>query len=102
LAAATNYNMIALWNLRRLRQELTALGLDWELPPYPSAGHATEPVQALTVNVLPEFPSEPNHKSAQANLDPKPKEPLTGAGKPTEAAKPSGEKAAAPGEKPKQ
>jgi len=102
LAAATNYNMIALWNLRRLRQELTALGLDWELPPYPSAGHAAEPVQALTVNVLPESPSEPNHKGAQANLDPKPKEPLTGAAKPTEAAKPSGEKGAPPGQKPRQ
>jgi serine/threonine protein kinase/WD40 repeat protein len=29
LAANTNYNVIALWDLRRLRQELAALGLDW-------------------------------------------------------------------------
>jgi serine/threonine protein kinase/WD40 repeat protein len=51
LAAATNYHMIALWDLRRLRQELAALDLDWELPPYPAAGHAAEPVRALTVAI---------------------------------------------------
>jgi WD40 repeat protein len=52
LAAATDYNVIALWDLRRLRQELAALDLDWEMKPYPAAGHAAEPVQALTVGVL--------------------------------------------------
>jgi hypothetical protein len=26
-----------LWDLRRLRQELKALGLDWNLPEYPPA-----------------------------------------------------------------
>jgi serine/threonine protein kinase/WD40 repeat protein len=30
LAATTDYNVIALWDLRRLRQELAALGLDWD------------------------------------------------------------------------
>ena len=34
LAATTDYNVIALWDLRRLRQELAALDLDWEMPPY--------------------------------------------------------------------
>jgi serine/threonine protein kinase len=52
LAAAINWKLIALWDLRRLRQELAALDLDWELPPYPAAGHAAEPVQALTVEIL--------------------------------------------------
>jgi hypothetical protein len=102
LAATTTHNMIVLWDLRRLRQEWTALGLDWELPPYPSAEHAAEPVQALTVKVLADSPSEADQKSAQANQDPKRKEPLTGVGTPTEADKRSGQKGAAPGEKPRQ
>jgi WD40 repeat protein len=33
LAATTDYNLIALWDLRQLRQELAALGLDWDVPP---------------------------------------------------------------------
>jgi hypothetical protein len=51
LAATTEYHVVALWDLRRLRQELAALDLDWELPPYPAAGHAAEPVHALTVEI---------------------------------------------------
>jgi serine/threonine protein kinase/WD40 repeat protein len=51
LAAAMNWNEIALWDLRRLRRELAALDLDWEMPTYPSAAHAGEPVQALTVEI---------------------------------------------------
>jgi serine/threonine protein kinase/WD40 repeat protein len=53
LAMATDYNLIALWNLRRLRQELAALGLDWEMPPYLPAGRDTEPREALRVEILP-------------------------------------------------
>jgi serine/threonine protein kinase/WD40 repeat protein len=53
LAATTDYNVMVLWDLRRLRRELAALGLDWEMLPYPSAGQADEPVQPLTVLVLP-------------------------------------------------
>jgi WD40 repeat protein len=51
LAATTQQNVIALWDLRRLRQGLAALDLDWEMPPYPPAEQAGEPVQALTVEV---------------------------------------------------
>jgi WD40 repeat protein len=51
LAATTEHSMIALWDLRRLRQELAALDLGWEMPPYPSAAQAAEPVQALTVEI---------------------------------------------------
>jgi WD40 repeat protein len=51
LAATTDYNVIALWDLRRLRQELAALDLDWEMPPYPAATQAVEPVRALTVEI---------------------------------------------------
>jgi WD40 repeat protein len=53
LAATAQYNLIALWNLRRLRQELAALGLDWEMPPYPPAGRDTEPAEAFRVKILP-------------------------------------------------
>jgi WD40 repeat protein len=34
--AVANPEKIELWDLRRLRQELADLGLDWERPPYPS------------------------------------------------------------------
>ena len=53
LAATTDYNVIALWDLRRLRQELAALDLDWEMPPYPPSGQDAEPAEALTAEVLP-------------------------------------------------
>ena len=53
LAAVTDARVIALWNLRRLRQELAVLDLDWEMPPYPPSGQGTEPVEPLTAEVLP-------------------------------------------------
>jgi WD40 repeat protein len=53
LAAITDYNVVALWNLRRLRQELAALDLDWEMPPYPPSGRDAEPVEPLTAEVIP-------------------------------------------------
>jgi WD40 repeat protein len=52
LAATTEDNVIALWDLRRIRQELAALDLDWEMPPYPPSGQAAGPVAALTAEVL--------------------------------------------------
>jgi WD40 repeat protein len=58
LAATTDHNVIALWNLRRIRQELATLGLDWDMPSYPPSGHAAEPVEALTAEVLSE-PTSP-------------------------------------------
>jgi hypothetical protein len=53
LAANTDYYVLAFWDLRRLRQELTALDLDWEMPPYPSPPHDDRPVEPLKVEVLP-------------------------------------------------
>jgi WD40 repeat protein len=53
LAATSDYNVMALWDLRRLRRELAALDLDWERPPYPPAEPAAEAAWALTVEVLP-------------------------------------------------
>jgi hypothetical protein len=52
LAATTDRDVVALWDLRRLRQELAALDLDWEMPPYPPAGPAAEPLEPLTVEIL--------------------------------------------------
>jgi WD40 repeat protein len=52
LAAATDYNMVALWDLRRLRRELIALDLDWEMPLYPPSGRDSEPVEALVAEVI--------------------------------------------------
>jgi WD40 repeat protein len=52
LAAATDYGVIALWDLHRLRHELAALDLDWEMPPYPPAGPPAELVPGLTVEIL--------------------------------------------------
>jgi serine/threonine protein kinase/WD40 repeat protein len=40
LAALLQDRQLQLWDLRLIRQELEALHLDWDLPPYPSAEHA--------------------------------------------------------------
>jgi WD40 repeat protein len=54
LALTTADGVLGLWDLRRLRQELAALGLDWEMPPYPPpAGNDASPVAFLEVEVLP-------------------------------------------------
>jgi serine/threonine protein kinase/WD40 repeat protein len=53
LAAATQQDVVVLWDLRRLRQELAALDLDWEMPPYPPAKPVAEAAWVLTVEVLP-------------------------------------------------
>jgi WD40 repeat protein len=56
LAVATAANVIRLWNLRLIREQLQEIGLDWDLPPYPPPllpGDA----QPMRVNVdLGEFP----------------------------------------------
>jgi WD40 repeat protein len=53
LAATTDYNVVVLWDLRRLREELAALDLDWEMPSYPPSGQGIEHAEALAVEVLP-------------------------------------------------
>jgi WD40 repeat protein len=47
LAASSSAHTIQLWDLRLLRQQLAALGLDWGLPTYPPAEHAdtTKPLR---------------------------------------------------------
>src|SRR5262249_15447864 len=50
LAAACLGHTIQLWDLRLLRQQLEALGLDWELPPYAPA-RQDDTAQSLQVRV---------------------------------------------------
>ena len=37
LAVATNGDHVQLWDLRLIRQQLAAMGLDWDQPPDPTA-----------------------------------------------------------------
>jgi serine/threonine protein kinase/WD40 repeat protein len=53
LAATTQQGVVALWDLQRLRQELAALDLDWEMPPYLHPESNSTPVAPLSVEVLP-------------------------------------------------
>jgi serine/threonine protein kinase/WD40 repeat protein len=53
LAATTDRDVVALWDLRRLRRELAAIDLDWEMPPYPAAESEAHSSESLTVEVLP-------------------------------------------------
>jgi hypothetical protein len=56
LAATTDYNVLALRDLRRLRQQLAALGLDWEMPPYPPPEPDASPGQPLRIEFIPAAP----------------------------------------------
>jgi WD40 repeat protein len=51
LAASSNgSHLILIWDLRRVRQTLAALNLDWDLPPYPPADpSASQPLQVEVV-----------------------------------------------------
>ncbi len=53
LALVTVDEALSLWDLRRLRQELAALGLDWEMPPYPPEPDDDQAVAPLQVEILP-------------------------------------------------
>jgi tetratricopeptide (TPR) repeat protein len=35
LIAGTNQNTVLVWDLRRIRDQLASMGLDWDAPPYP-------------------------------------------------------------------
>jgi WD40 repeat protein len=50
LVVATENHAIQVWDLRCLREGLAAIGLDWEMPPYPPAAAAPEPA-AMIVEV---------------------------------------------------
>ena len=42
LVASTNQKTALVWDLRRIRDQLAPLGLDWDAPPYPTASAASD------------------------------------------------------------
>ncbi len=42
LVARTNQKTALLWDLRRIRDQLAPMGLDWDAPPYPTASAASD------------------------------------------------------------
>jgi serine/threonine protein kinase/WD40 repeat protein/tetratricopeptide (TPR) repeat protein len=42
LVVSTDQNIALLWDLRRIRDQLAPMGLDWDAPPYPTAPAASE------------------------------------------------------------
>ncbi len=63
LGAATANKVIELWDLRRIRQQLAAMGLDWDRPPLPPAERVQAP-QALRVEVVTEHEATAATESA--------------------------------------
>ncbi len=53
LIACTAQRTVVIWNLRRVRQQLQAMGLDWDQPPFPpenpSPGTALPPIHSIRV-----------------------------------------------------
>jgi WD40 repeat protein len=74
LAAACETHVVQVWDLRRIRRHLAAMGLDWELPPYPPAPAAeTRPppqVRVLLGDLTPPpLPPDPQQLRARAHAD---------------------------------
>ena len=42
LVASTNQKTALVWDLRRIRDQLAPMGLDWDAPPYPTASAASD------------------------------------------------------------
>jgi WD40 repeat protein/tetratricopeptide (TPR) repeat protein len=42
LVASTRQNIVLVWDLRRIREQLTPMELDWDAPPYPAASAASK------------------------------------------------------------
>jgi serine/threonine protein kinase/WD40 repeat protein/tetratricopeptide (TPR) repeat protein len=51
IAVGHDTKQLHIWDLRKLRRELTALGLDWEAPPYPPASKPSTVVPPLKVTI---------------------------------------------------
>lgn len=58
------------WNLRQLRQELSARGLDWDLPPYPPLSHSTAARDPMQVEIFADLPDTRSQEEiTQAKLE---------------------------------
>jgi serine/threonine protein kinase/WD40 repeat protein len=65
LAVCCEGGLIYVWDLRLIRQELAAIGLDWDLPPYPPA-NAEEAPARLKFRVIPgDFATPPSAKARE-------------------------------------
>ncbi len=47
LVARTNQKTVLVWDLRRIRDQLAPMGLDWDAPPYPTASAASDAARPL-------------------------------------------------------
>jgi serine/threonine protein kinase/WD40 repeat protein/tetratricopeptide (TPR) repeat protein len=60
IAVGTDTRALHVWDLRRIRNELARLGLDWDAPPYPPAVHPEDPPPLeVTVDLELLLPQEP-------------------------------------------
>jgi WD40 repeat protein len=50
LAVASENHLVRVWDLRRIRKQLSELGLDWDLPPYPP-GPSVKAAEPLRVTI---------------------------------------------------
>jgi serine/threonine protein kinase/WD40 repeat protein len=66
---------LRVWDLRRIRAELTKLGLDWDAPPYPETPKATpEPLEVRVVGaeLIPSHPMALNNQAWKLATGPAP------------------------------
>ena len=63
MATNSHSNSIHVWNLRSIREKLNAMGLDWDLPPYPPAGVATQALKMVAELSSTPTPSAPRPES---------------------------------------
>jgi serine/threonine-protein kinase len=52
LLAETNRKTALIWDLRRIREQLVAMGLDWDWPPFPPRSTSGEAAATLSVEVV--------------------------------------------------
>jgi tetratricopeptide (TPR) repeat protein len=73
LIASTNRKTTLMWDLRRIRQQLREMDLDWDQPPFPPEGDAStaaRPALVRSIRVLGEVLEPQAHRAAEmAALD---------------------------------
>ena len=72
LIASTNQKTVLVWDLRRIRDQLAPMGLDWDAPPYPTVPAASDaagplppprPVRVVGEVIEPQARAPPNWPS---------------------------------------
>jgi eukaryotic-like serine/threonine-protein kinase len=75
--AAGRDHIIHLWDLRRIREQLAALGLDWASPPYPAPGRPPVPGPVELVGPADHESQRESIGRSPARADPPGREPRT-------------------------